>query len=105
MAFGYSFKEKVFRPIAIHQNGRATAVLYDPAKLALDGLNDSLWKTITLHPFPFRRCPTCKKIFVISVKKQKFCDKKCANKAAGPRNEYMKVYMRDRRELAKTQDC
>jgi len=79
-----NFREKVFRPIAVQQHGRATAVIYDPAELALDGLHDSLWKTITLHPFPFRRCPTCKKIFVMAVKKQKFCEKKCANRAVGP---------------------
>jgi hypothetical protein len=90
-------RTKAFRPVRVEQSEGGTQITYDPLELALDGLWDLFWKIITLHPFPFRRCQFCKRVFIRSVKKQKFCEKSCANKAIGPRTEYMQKYMAEKR--------
>lgn len=97
-----NLRERVYllRPVAIQEyQGRGVVIMFDPTEMALDGLFGYLWRTITLCPFPFRRCPVCNGVFV-PVKKQKFCVKACANKSLGPRTEYMREYMRDKRRLS-----
>ena len=48
-------------------------------------------------PFPFRRCGLCNSVFV-RFGKQKFCSKRCTDKAVGSRNKYMCTYMAKRRK-------
>jgi hypothetical protein len=98
-----NLKDKLylFRPVSVQHDQRGgVAVKYDVAEMALYGLFGALWQTITLYPFPFRRCPTCRQIFIPLLKKQKFCAKACANKSLGPRTEYFRDYMRERRKAA-----
>jgi hypothetical protein len=50
----------------------------------------------TSEIFLFRRSPICQTIFVMNGK-QKYCDQKCTARAAGPRTDYMRGYMKERR--------
>ena len=50
----------------------------------------------TSEIFLFRRCPICRTIFVMNGK-QKYCDQKCTARPAGPRTDYMRGYMKERR--------
>jgi hypothetical protein len=60
---------------------------------------DGLREVVQAVPFPFDRCPICKKFFVVG-KNQKYCGKPCATKALAPwKARYMKTYMSDRRKL------
>ena len=43
--------------------------------------------------FNFRRCQLCSMVFVRRGK-QRYCSRQCTDKAAGSRNDYMKLYMR-----------
>jgi hypothetical protein len=56
----------------------------------------SLWQAITERPFPFRSCPICRTVFVLAGKK-KFCSPKCTAASIGPRIEYMRNYMAQKR--------
>src|SRR5262249_55491992 len=63
---------------------------------------------LRMRPFPFGRCPTCRRFFV-RVKRQRYCSAPCASQGIeAARKEkkrtYMKTYMRsyrDPREQAK----
>lgn len=95
------FCKKMARPVSVEGDNKSTAIRWD-----FRGTDDikwvfwDLWNVITLHPFPFRRCLVCKTIFVVAGKR-KYCSQKCAARALGSRNDYMREYMRKKRKNAK----
>jgi len=92
-----------------HIQYKATLLLTDRYKLreslscAVSARLDAvLFRILNIQPFPFRKCGECPAIFVRSGR-QLYCSTVCAGKSAdrrraGTRNEYMRDYMRDRRE-------
>jgi hypothetical protein len=99
------FYKKLPHPVVLEGDSKSTTIRYDlDRKAESDGntksVFQSLWDVITLHPFPFRRCPVCRTIFVIAGKK-KYCSPKCTSLSLGPRTDYMRNYMRKHRKKAK----
>lgn len=72
---------------------------------------DFLLASLRQYPFPYRRCPQCRNVFVRQAgrgRPKKFCTWGCqvaAHDAAqrGVRNEYLRVYMRQYRERTHAQ--
>jgi hypothetical protein len=64
-----------------------------------------LGEVLKQKPFPFRQCPICRSVFV-PVKRQIYCSPACTYKGTelarkGSRKEYMRKFMKKRREKAK----
>ncbi|HXF76226.1 MAG TPA: hypothetical protein VNN13_09060, partial [Methylomirabilota bacterium] len=97
------FEKNLARPTFLEGNEKLTAIRYDfdvKNPHNIKNVLGVLWDVITLHPFPFRRCPVCKKVFVLAGKK-KYCNSRCTNLALGPRTKYMREYMRKKRAREK----
>ena len=82
--------------ITLDRKTRTTTVRVLPPDPQYEMLVD-LVQLIRLKDFPFARCQQCPTIFV-PVKNQKFCSAQCSRQAgAKPRRDYMRGYMRERR--------